>query len=334
MTRIDRFVMAAAALLAITPLAGAQSMHTRELVAETRSTPIVTRGEGVVTQLDFDVYMARLPEHRRAAYVSDPDRIAKALNALMVPRQLANRAQKTYPDAMSEPLFQARMQQALLVLMAERFMEKAWSEKKLDSYEAQARELFMVRKDLFDKPVHADFTHLLVRAGNVRPELDAMRSIINVYELLAEDKTLAELAGQYSEDPNARDNDGRYESASLQELDPAVSEVVRKLEPGQVSQPFRSAIGWHIVELHDRFRPELGSFEEVRERAVEIARQRHRNQVRERILQEVNQVPVAFEPGAIDGLLERYEPTESDLDKLRSDLRALMGQNPADSGGD
>lgn len=329
-----RYLLAAALMLAISPLAEAQSMHTRELVAETRSTPIVTRGKGVVTQLDFDMYMQRLAEHRRPAFVSSPDRIAEALNSLIVPRQLANRAMETYSDAISDPLFQARMQQALIVLMAERFMEQAWSEQRLDDYEAQARELFMVRKDLLRNPLHADFTHLLVRAGSVRPELDAMRSIINVYELLAEDNTLAELASQYSEDPNAEDNDGRYESAVVEELDPAVAEVVRTLEPGQVSQPFRSEIGWHIVELHERFRPPLGSFEQERERIVRIARERHRDQVRDRIVQEVNLVPVVFEPGAIDELLERYEPSGSDLDKLRSDLRTLMGQNEAGATGD
>lgn len=332
MIGMHRSVMAGAALLAVSPLVVAQSMHTRELVAETRSTPIVTRGKGVVTQLDFDVYMERMPEHRRPAFVSSPDRIAEALNSLAVPRQLANRAMETYPEAMSDPLFQGRLQQALIVLMAERFMTEAWSENKLEDYETQARELFMVRKDLLRKPLHADFTHLLVRAGSVRPELDAMRSIINVYELLAEDKSLGELARQYSEDPNAEDNDGRYESAVVAQLDPAVAEVVRMLEPGQVSQPFRSELGWHIVELHDRYRPQLGSFEDERERALEIARNRHRTQVRERILQEVNQVPVVFETGAIEELLERYEPSESDLDKLRSELQALMGQNAVDTG--
>lgn len=329
---VNRFslVLPLLAAVAVFP-ATAQELHARSLSAETKSPPIVTRGAGIVTQLDFDVFMQRIPENQRPAFVSDPDRIGEALTSLMLPRQLANRAMQTYGEAVSDPIFQARMQQALIVLLAERYMEQSWNERKLDDYEAQARELYMVRKDLLRKPLHADFTHVLVRAGSVRSELDAMRSIINVYELLDDDVALPDLAVEYSEDPNVGENRGRYEAAVIDELDSAVAESVRTLEPGQISQPFRSELGWHIVELHDRYRPELGTFEQERDRAIEIARNRHRQQVRERILQEANQVEAEYAPNAIEDLLERYEPTTSDLEQLERDIRGMLRQ-PATPG--
>lgn len=311
----------------------AQGLHERELATETSSAPIVTRGAGTVTQLDMDVFLQRVPPHRRAAFLSDPDRIAEALTSLMLPRQLASRALSELPEFVGEPLFQARMQQALIVLLAERYMEHAWETQQLDDYEDQARELYLVRKDLLRKPVHADFTHILVRAGSVRSELDAMRSILNVYERLGDGAQLSELAAEYSEDPNVSENGGRYDGAALEDLDPAVADMLRQLEPGRISQPFRSEAGWHIVELHDRYRPELGSFEEERARAVEIARNRHRNRIRERILQEFNQVPAEYAPGAIDELLARYRPEGSDLEQLEAEIRDILAQPRATDGG-
>ena len=186
--------------------------------------------------------------------------------------------------------------------------------------------MFLVRKDLLRQPLHADFTHVLIRSGSARGELDAMKSIINVYDLIAEGRTLSELAAEYSEDPQAETNSGRYENVEVSSLDPAVAGMIQQLQPGQISQPFRSEFGWHILQLNRSWRPEIESFEQVRDQALEVAEQRHKAQVRERIFRRVNLKENDFEPGAVEALTERYKASEQDLEKLKADIQSRLGQ--------
>ncbi|MEX0916233.1 MAG: peptidylprolyl isomerase, partial [Wenzhouxiangellaceae bacterium] len=230
-------------------------------------------------------------------------------------------------ELIADPLFQAQMYQAAIVQIAERYMTHIWEQERLDDYGDQAEELYLVRKDLLRLPQRADFTHVLIRSAGTRGELDAMKSIFNIYELLAEERPLAELAAEYSEDPQAEHNSGRYDGVDIDSLDKAVAEVVRQLPPGEISQPFRSELGWHIVELHRRYRREIGSFAQVRERALEVAEQRHRSAVRERILRRLSRQENEFQPGAVESLLTRYETSEQDIEKLKSDIASrLVGE--------
>lgn len=291
-----------------------------------QSEVFMRRGDGVVTQLDFDVFLSRMPPHHRPAFVSSPDNISEALNQLITPRQIAAEARKEAPEVVNEPLLQGQMFQAAVVQIAERYMTHIWEQERLDDYTDQAREIFLVRKDLLREPLHVDFTHVLVRSGSARGELDAMKSIINVYDLIAEGRTVAELADEYSEDPQAESNSGRYADVEVSTLDPAVASIVQQLQPGQISQPFRSEFGWHILQLNRRWRPEAENFEQVRDRALQVAEQRHRTQVRERILRRFNMKENDFAPGAVEALTARYKASDQDMEQLKADIRARIGQ--------
>lgn len=319
--------LAGAVLLASTLGSGAVIAETvsDRIEIERESELFLRRGEGAVTQLDLDVYLARMPQHHRAAFISSPERIGNVLEELITPRQLAAEARREAPGVVADPLFQAQMYQAAVVQIAERYMTHIWTQERLDDYGSQARELYLVRKDLLRLPQQADFTHVLIRSAGTRGELDAMKSIFNLYELLAEGRPLSELAADYSEDPQAENNSGRYEGVDINSLDEAVAEMVRELPPGEISQPFRSELGWHIVELHQRYRPEIESFDQVRERALEIAEQRHRSAVSERILRRLSQQENEFQPGAVEALMKRYEASEQDLEKLKSDIASRLG---------
>lgn len=304
----------------------AQESHSDSITVEVESDAFMRRGDGVVTQLDFDVYLSRMPPHHRPAFVSSPDNISSALNELITPRQLAAEAREQAPEVVNDPLLQGQMYQAAIVQIAERYMTHIWEEERLDDYTDQAREVYLVRKDLLRPPLHADFTHVLINSGTVRGELDAMKSIINIYDLISEGRTVEDLAAEYSEDRQAGENSGRYEDVEVSTLDSAVAGMVQQLEPGQISQPFRSEFGWHILKLNNRWRPEIGSFDQVREKALELAEQRHKTQVRERVLRRINLKENEFEPGAVEDLTGRYKASEQDLEKLKSDIRTRLGQ--------
>lgn len=58
-----------------------------------------------------------------------------------------------------------------------------------------------------------------------------------------------------------------------QTMVPEVYATARSLEVGQISDPFQSQFGWHLIKLEDERAVPVGEFEDVRERLVEEASQ-------------------------------------------------------------
>lgn len=303
--------------------AQASDRHTSAMTVTSESEVFARRGGGVVTQADFDVFMGRLPRHHRSEYLADPERIGEALERLMLPRQILARVRE---EGFHEDLDrQHQMMQVLTVFLADEYLEKEWEKARLEDYSQQARELYLTRPDLLRSRRKVDFTHILVRAGSERGDLDAMRAILAIYDQLQEGAELSELAVQYSEDPSVSENQGRFEGVELHTLDDRVGQMLSFLQPGQISEPFRSSFGWHVVQLHNRYRIEADTFELVEERALELAERRHREAWRERFMSQLTSEPVEFAPGAVSALLERYRTTDQDVEEISRDILRRMG---------
>ncbi len=64
--------------------------------------------------------------------------------------------------------------------------------------------------------------------------------------------TLEELAGRYSEDIGSAQNGGRYQSMALGDLVPEFAAIAARIDPGELSQPFQSPFGYHILRVNER----------------------------------------------------------------------------------
>lgn len=92
--------------------------------------------------------------------------------------------------------------------------------------------------------------HILLRdAGDTdrpRQQLEELRRRI------LDGASFEQLARQYSADAGSAGEGGNLGWFGPGQMTPAFQEVVETLEPGQVSEPFRTPNGWHIVELLER----------------------------------------------------------------------------------
>ena len=72
-----------------------------------------------------------------------------------------------------------------------------------------------------------------------------------VYALLKQGQDFAELAKKYSQDPSGKEG-GSLGTLKRGELAPDIEEAILKLDPGQISAPFRSKVGYHIFKLESK----------------------------------------------------------------------------------
>ncbi len=118
--------------------------------------------------------------------------------------------------------------------------------------------------ETYSSPEIRSASHILLQADEdndaaVRARIEELRQRIVAGE------SFADLAREFSEDPGSAEDGG-----DLGEIEPGVmveafEDALNALEVGQLSEPVRTAFGWHLIKLHKVRGGEVKSFESVRE---------------------------------------------------------------------
>jgi peptidyl-prolyl cis-trans isomerase SurA len=104
--------------------------------------------------------------------------------------------------------------------------------------------------------------HILVRWGPTyaaKDSTEAYKRIQEIYERLQKGESFEELAKNYSDDPFSAARGGEL---GWMRLHPDMEVVKRRLGAGEVSMPFKTRFGWHILKVLE-VKP-IRSFEEMR----------------------------------------------------------------------
>ena len=101
--------------------------------------------------------------------------------------------------------------------------------------------------------------HILVESKEKAREL---------FEKVAYGTDFAELAKQNSKDPGSKDQGGDLGYFSRGQMVPQFEEAAFKLQKGEVSQPFETQFGWHILKVDDRRAGQVAPFDAVKDRIV------------------------------------------------------------------
>lgn len=128
--------------------------------------------------------------------------------------------------------------------------------------------------------------HILIQPSEVVSDADAQARLRSLRERIVEDgESFSALAQAHSDDRGTASSGGDLDWTSPGQLVPAFQRAMDSLDIGQISEPFQSQFGWHVVEVLER--REHDSTEDYR-------RARAASQIRERKGEE-----------ALDGWLRR-----------------------------
>jgi peptidyl-prolyl cis-trans isomerase SurA len=100
--------------------------------------------------------------------------------------------------------------------------------------------------------------HILVRPTEIRTENQARRIIGDVHQRLQEGEDFGDLARQFSDDPGSAQAGGDLGWSEPDQFVPEFAAVMARTEPGEISEPFQSDFGWHILEVRDRRVRQMG----------------------------------------------------------------------------
>jgi len=91
--------------------------------------------------------------------------------------------------------------------------------------------------------------HILVKPTTILTETEAEKKIQGLYEQVKAGGDFAELAKKNSDDAGTVNQGGDLGWANPGSYVPAFEQAMSELQPGQISTPFRSEFGWHVMEV-------------------------------------------------------------------------------------
>ncbi|WP_220813809.1 peptidylprolyl isomerase [Pseudomonas paralcaligenes] len=94
--------------------------------------------------------------------------------------------------------------------------------------------------------------HILIKPNEVRSEEETRRLVERLYQRIVAGEDFATLAKNFSEDPGSALNGGDLNWIDPNSLVPEFREVMAKTPSGQLSEPFKSPYGWHVLEVLGR----------------------------------------------------------------------------------
>lgn len=110
--------------------------------------------------------------------------------------------------------------------------------------------------------------HILKMTKNAESKedsLQAKKEIFDIYNKIKEGADFAKMAKKHSDDRTTSRNGGELPRFGSNRMIPAFVQAAYELKKeGEVSKPFRTSYGWHIMMLKER--DGIGSFEEEKER--------------------------------------------------------------------
>lgn len=93
--------------------------------------------------------------------------------------------------------------------------------------------------------------HILISANELKTDADVQAQLTDLAEQIRNGADFAELAKEHSDDKGTAARGGELDWAGPGTFVPQFEAQLRELSPGQMSDPFRSPFGWHVVELQD-----------------------------------------------------------------------------------
>ena len=128
--------------------------------------------------------------------------------------------------------------------------------------------------------------HILIKPNQIRDEKTTIEQLKTLTDRIIEGEDFAALAKEFSEDPGSGLSGGELGWSTPGMFVPEFEEIMNTIAVGDISSPFSSQFGWHILQVTER-REQDFSQDILRNRAQNMLRQRKYDEELQVWLQEI-----------------------------------------------
>ena len=304
-TRLQRKPVIWAGLLAVCLFGAGPSLSSQPDPAS----PVLARAGAV--EVSAEAFRARYVEYLLATGLQDQPSLRRTFVDNLVATQLLIQEQRE-DGIEQETAYRFRQEQVRRKLLLEAYAHRVLFDT-LDVREDEVQAMFV-----------RAYTRLQARHLYARTREQAKA----LYARLQAGESFEALAREVFADPTLAENGGSLGVFGFDEMDPAFEDAAYALAVGEISEPVRTAQGYSIIHLEDRFtKPLLTEFEYAKKRAnlrayvLRRKQQQARSAHGGRLAGELNAV---FEEAALEGLLGQI--TGVGVMESEEDLRRLLAE--------
>ncbi|MDH3536121.1 MAG: SurA N-terminal domain-containing protein [Gammaproteobacteria bacterium] len=104
--------------------------------------------------------------------------------------------------------------------------------------------------DNYTSPETRETSHILIKADSDEQSDQALARITGIRKRIVNGEDFAELARALSEDPGSASEGGNLGEIERGVMVPTFESELFALQEGQLSEPVKTAFGWHLIKLH------------------------------------------------------------------------------------
>jgi parvulin-like peptidyl-prolyl isomerase len=267
---------------------------------------VASLGDVSVTTEDFDAELLRMPPELRTDFRTDPKRVAKVVENILVTRALATGAKANGIDRDAEAM--REIQISAEKILARRERERIEASIQVPDLGKRAEELYKTNRDRYAVQPTYRTQHILVSL-RCRSKDEGLARVTQARKEIVAGLGFEEAVARYSDDPSAAKNKGDIGPMTIDKVAAEYGEVMQKLKPGEISQPVQTQFGWHIIKLIDSTPRVPYRFEEVRESIIAELRNEYIRARTDEIIGKIRSDPaIKINTEAMDSLVVSIQP--------------------------
>lgn len=228
---------------------------------------LVRWGDQVITRQDVDIRIQALPPDIQEA-LKDPQQKSQYLESLV-------QISITGAEARAQNLHKKRkvalsIDDTINSILLQEYMTEKIKQIKPPS-EADSRAYFERHKSEYLTPVFIHARHILIEAKpDSKPEdvTKAEARARQAYDEAAAGGDFEKLADKYSDDTETKTRGGDLGLFQAEQMVPEFSKPVFNMKKGELSKPFRTPFGFHIVKIDDLIPSKQMEFPDVKDDVI------------------------------------------------------------------
>jgi len=140
-------------------------------------------------------------------------------------------------------------------------LKRAVAYKMLDATESILRSMY--KKSYSHQTFEFTVSHIIIKAGKDMDQM-AFKKISGIHSQISSGTISFEDAAKTNSQDGSAVNGGKLGTFSEKQMVPEFSNELKKMSPGDISKPFLTRFGWHIVKLEKATKKDPESFENVK----------------------------------------------------------------------
>ena len=270
------------------------------------------QGDAALTHGELYGAISRMSPEVQLRFVRDGAKVDNLIGSLLRTKLIASDAKKSGFD--QEMLVSNRMQLAAETELAEAWVANLILNAEDGDYEVLAEEYYLAHPDDFQSQKMVDASHILIKS-DTRNEKEALDIANSIREDLRQDPSqFDEFIVEFSEDPAKDSNGGRYPAIQRGQMVKPFEDTVFSMEqPGEISEPIKTAYGYHIIRVNRVIPAQLVPYDSIKQQLMTRAKEKHLAEVRVRYIKKQIEDPIELSEGAGDALIKHYFGDDMEL---------------------